>query len=142
MIELNKWFIVQLINFLALLIILNIILFEPLLKLFRQRKENIEGAIEEAKRLNEKKDNELEYYNKELTEAREKAKEVYNMLRQQGLEQQKEMIIKAQQEASKEIEKAKEKIRQETEKSKEELREYVKSFSTEIMKKLLIESNN
>ncbi|VAX31816.1 hypothetical protein MNBD_NITROSPIRAE02-257 [hydrothermal vent metagenome] len=137
MIELNKWFFVQLANFLVLLFLLNILLFRPLLNLFKERKENIDGAIEEAKRLNEKKDEELARFNKELADAREKAKEFYNSLRQEGLLKQKEMIAQAQEEALKEIEAAQAEIRRETEKVRKLLGDDVRRFSEEIVEKLV-----
>ncbi|NOY39661.1 MAG: hypothetical protein GXO95_05410 [Nitrospirae bacterium] len=137
MIELNKWFFVQLANFLVLLFLLNILLFRPLLNLFKERKENIDGAIEEAKRLNERKDEELARFNKELADAREKAKDFYNSLRQEGLLKQKEMIAQAQVEALKEIEAAQAEIRKETEKVRKLLGDDVRRFSEEIVEKLI-----
>ncbi len=137
MLELNKWFFVQLANFLVLLFLLNILLFRPLLNLFKERKENIDGAIEEAKRLNEKKDEELARFNKELSDAREKAKDFYNSLRQEGLLKQKEMIVQAQEEALKEIEAAQAEIRRETEKVRRLLGDDVRRFSEEIVEKLI-----
>ncbi len=137
MLELNKWFFVQLANFLVLLFLLNILLFRPLLNLFKERKENIDGAIEEAKRLNEKKDEELARFNKELSDAREKAKDFYNSLRQEGLLKQKEMIAQAQEEALKEIEAAQAEIRRETGKVRKLLGDDVRRFSEEIVEKLI-----
>ncbi len=137
MIELNKWFFVQLANFLVLLFLLNILLFRPILNLFRERKENIDGAIEEARRLNEKKDEELARFNRELADAREKAKDFYNSLRQEGLLKQKEMIAQAQEEALKEIEAAQAEIRRETEKVRRLLGDDVRRFSEEIVEKLI-----
>ncbi len=49
MLDINKWFFVQLANFLLLLIILNIILFKPFLRLFKEREDNTKGALDSAK---------------------------------------------------------------------------------------------
>ncbi len=137
MIELNKWFLVQLVNFLVLVFLLNVLLFKPLFNLFSERKENIDGAIDEARRLNAKKDEELERFNRDLAEAREKAKDLYNSLREEGLKKQKEIIAKAQEEALKEIEAAQAEIRRETEKVRKQLGEDVRKFSEEIVEKLV-----
>jgi len=137
MLELNKWFFVQLANFLVLIFLLNVLLFRPLFNLFKERKENIEGAIDEAKRLNEKKDEELARFNRELADAREKAKDFYNSLRQEGLLKQKEMIAQAQEEALKEIEAAQAEIRRETERVRKMLGDDVRRFSEEIVEKLV-----
>ncbi|HEC97433.1 MAG TPA: hypothetical protein ENI58_04655 [Nitrospirae bacterium] len=137
MLELNKWFFVQLANFLILLVLLNILLFRPLLNLFKERKENIDGAIEEAKSLTEKKDEGLSRFNKELFDAREKAKDFYNTLRQEGLLKQKEIVAQAQEVALKEIEVAQAEIRRETEKVRKLLGDDVRRFSEEIVEKLV-----
>ncbi len=137
MIELNKWFFVQLANFLILLVILNVILFRPLLELFKQRKETIEGSLEEARSLDQQKEEQLKLYIQELAEAREKAKEIYNTLRQEGLQEQKALIAKAHEEAMAELEAAKASIRGEVEKVRKAMGEYVRQFSDEIVKKLV-----
>ena len=42
------WFTVQLAQFLFLLVFLNKVLFQPLLKLFKEREDNTSGALEKA----------------------------------------------------------------------------------------------
>jgi F-type H+-transporting ATPase subunit b len=137
MIELNIWFFVQLANFLVLLFLLNHLLFKPLLNLFVERKERVESAVDEAKRLNIKKDEELRRFNRELSEAREKAQETYRALREEGLARQKELIEKAQSEAMAEIESATEAIRRESERVRRQIKEDLSIFSDEIVKKLV-----
>ena len=137
MLKLDIWFFVQLVNFLVLVFILNQVLFKPLLNLFQERKEGIEGSIEEAKRLNQLKDEEIKRYNQELAQAREHAKEIYNSLRQEGLHKQKEIIEKAHEEAMAEIRMAQEAIKKETERVRKELGETVRRFSEEIVRKLV-----
>ncbi|GBE01974.1 ATP synthase subunit b [bacterium BMS3Bbin06] len=137
MIELNKWFFVQLANFLLLLFLLNLLLFRPLLSLFKERKESVQGALEEAKRLNEKKDEQLMKFRQELSSAREEARELYSSLREEGLGVQKKLISEAHEEAMREIEKAREDIRKETENARRKLGEDVRRFSDEIVRKLV-----
>lgn len=137
MIELNKWFFVQLINFLILLFLLNVIFFRPLLNLFRERKENIDGAIEEAKSLTVRKEEAFKRYQAELIAAREKAKDIYGSLRQDGLSEQKRMIMEANEEAFRYIQEARGKLRGESERARKELREYLERFSDEIVRKLV-----
>lgn len=138
MINIDKiWFFVQLANFLALIVILNYLLYRPMLRLFDQRKENTEGAIEEAKRLEEKRQQQLAIYNKELTEAREKAKEIYNSLRQEGLQEQKKLIEEAHAHALKEITEAREALKKEADRVRSQLGEQVRQFADEIVNKLV-----
>ncbi len=138
MINIDKvWFIVQLVNFLVLIIILNYLLYRPMLRLFDQRKESTEGAIEEAKRLEEKTKEQLALYNKELSEARDRAKEIYNSLRQEGLQQQKALIEQAHEEAMREINEAREALKKESEKVRSQLAEQVRQFADEIVNKMV-----
>ena len=55
MLGLNKWFFVLLLNFLALLYVLNIILFKPLLKLFSHRENSIKDSLNAARDMDKKK---------------------------------------------------------------------------------------
>jgi F-type H+-transporting ATPase subunit b len=138
MVEIDKiWFLVQLVNFLALVFLLNILLFKPLLKLFEERKDATEGALEEAKKLEAVKNESLEDFQKDLAAAREKAREIYNALREEGLAEQKRIVSEAQDEALREIEKARAEIRQEAEKARKKLGEDVRVFSDEIVRKLV-----
>ncbi len=138
MVEIDKiWFLVQLVNFLVLVFLLNILLFKPLLKLFEERKDATEGALEEAKKLEAMKNESLEAFQKDLAAAREKAREIYNTLREEGLAEQKRIVSEAQEEALREIEKARAEIRQEAEKARKKLGEDVRAFSDEIVRKLV-----
>ncbi len=138
MVEIDKiWFLVQLVNFLVLLFLLNMLLFRPLLNLFEERKDATEGALEEAKKLEAMKNESLEAFQRDLAAAREKAREIYNALRDEGLAEQKRIVSEAQDEALREIEKAREEIRQEAEKARKRLGEDVRAFSDEIVRKLV-----
>lgn len=137
MIDINVWFFVQLANFLILLFLLNTILFKPLLKIFKERRDSIEGSIEEARNLTAKKDEGLSRFNQELAGARVKAEEVYNSLRHGGIAEQKEIIGAAQDESLKEIENAREEIRAESAKARSQLDKDARVFSDEIVKKLV-----
>lgn len=138
MLELNiKWFIVLIVNFLVLLYLLNIILFKPLLKLFKEREENIKGAFEIAKEMTKKKDDAIAALNKELAAARDKASSVFESMKTEGVHIQKEMFSKAEAQASDLLEKARAELKAEAEKAKAKLRADVDRFSDEIVRKLI-----
>ena len=48
MLEINGWFFAQLANFLLLLIILNAILYKPILRIFKERESSTSGFLEDA----------------------------------------------------------------------------------------------
>lgn len=137
MLELNKWFFVLLANFLVLLYVLNIILFKPFMKLFDDRKNSIQGALEAARDMQAKREEALLQMDNELKAAREKAKQLYEGMVKDGVARQKEMLDSANKEAHRLIDDARLELKSETEKAGQKLRSNVSRFSDEIVRKLI-----
>ncbi|MDQ7786461.1 MAG: ATP synthase F0 subunit B [Thermodesulfovibrionales bacterium] len=137
MLELNWTFIVMLINFLVLLFILNSILFQPLLKIFKQRDDTVKGDLDAARDMSTKREENIARLNKELGDARSKAKETFEVLRTEGVQKQKEVLSAAETEAVSILEKAKAEIKADAEKARQALRADVDKFSDEIVRKLV-----
>lgn len=137
MLELNWTFIVMLINFLVLLFILNSILLQPLLKLFKERDDTVKGDLDVARDMSTKREESIARLNRELSDARSKAKETFEVLRTEGVQKQKEVLSAAESEAVSIIEKAKAEIRSDAEKARQALRADVDKFSDEIVRKLV-----
>lgn len=131
------WFIVLALNFFGLIFILNLLLFKPLLKIFKEREDTVKGSIDAAKDMNAKKDEGISRLQKELAEAKGKAKEVFENLRNEGLNSQKESMQKAEAAAATTLQKAREELRAEVEKARNLLRTDVEKFSDEIVRKLV-----
>src|SRR3972149_11381396 len=137
MLDINMWFFVLVLNFLALLFILNIVLFKPLLKIFKEREDIVKGSLDAAKDMSNRREETIARMNKELAETRNKAKDVFEALKAEGLQNQKEVLSKAEAEESKVLEKAKEDLKAEAEKARTTLRADVDKFSDEIVRKLV-----
>jgi len=137
MLELNKWFFAQLANFLLLLIILNIILFKPLLRLFKERDAGINGALNAAKAMAQEKDNLMTGIDSKLVEGRTKAKAVFEGLSKEGTEVQKQALDSARNEAAELNKKAKAELGSAVEKARASLRTDVENFSKQIVEKLV-----
>jgi len=137
MLDINIWFFVLALNFLALLFILNIILFKPLLKIFKEREDIVKGSLDAAKDMANRREESIARLNKELAETRNKAKDVFEALKAEGLQNQKEVLSKAEAEASQILEKAKADLKGEAEKARTTLRADVDKFSDEIVRKLV-----
>ncbi|NWF75993.1 MAG: hypothetical protein HXY53_05380 [Nitrospirae bacterium] len=137
MLEINKWILVLAINFFILLFILNAILFKPIMRIFKEREDTVKGALDAAKEMSNKREEEIARLNRELLEARTKAKEVFDALKAEGLNRQKEVISATTVEATAMLEKAKAEIRAEAEKARSSLRAEVDKFSDEIVRKLV-----
>ena len=137
MLDINMWFFVLVLNFLALLFILNIVLFKPLLKIFKEREDTVKGSLDAAKDMSNRREETIARMNKELAETRNKAKDVFEALKAEGLQNQKEVLSKAEAEASQVLEKAKADLKTEAEKARTTLRADVDKFSDEIVRKLV-----
>lgn len=137
MLELNKWFFVLLVNFLVLLYVLNLILFKPFIKLFTDRKNTIQGALDAARDMEARNEEALLQMNSELKAAREKARQLYESMVKEGAARQNELLDSANKEAHSLIEEARQELQSETEKARQKLREKVSGFSGEIVRKLI-----
>ena len=137
MLDINKWFFVLALNFLAVLFILNIILFKPLLKIFKEREDIVKGSLDAVKDMANRREESIARMNKELIETRNKAKDMFEALKAEGLQNQKEVLSKAEAEASQILEKSKADLRAAAEKARTTLRAEVDKFSDEIVKKLV-----
>lgn len=138
MLELQvKWFLVLLVNFLVLIYVLNILLFKPLLRLFKERADNVNGALGAAKDMTQKKDEAIAKLSRELTDARNKAKGTFEALRSEGANTQREVFSKAEAEAADILQKARQELKAEAEKARQALKSDVDKFSDEIVRKLI-----
>ncbi|UCG79417.1 MAG: ATP synthase F0 subunit B [Nitrospirota bacterium] len=137
MLEFEKWFFVLLVNFLILIYVLNILLFKPMLALFKERKNATEGALKNADDLMNRKAQAETDLKRELSGAREKAKALYNSIAEAGITKQKEMMSQAQDEAMKMLEEARGKLKDEVAKAREELMKEAEKYSEEIAEKLI-----
>ena len=131
------WFIVLAIQFIALIFILNAILFSPLMKIFKQRDDTVKGALDAAKGMTEKREEGIVKMNRELAEARTRAKEIFEALKAEGVGKQKEVLSSTEADAVATLEKARTEIRAEAEKARQALRADVDKFSDEIVRKLV-----
>ncbi len=132
-----KWLIVLAINFLLLLFLLNIILFKPLLKLFKDRDDTVKGDLDAAKSLGSQKEESIARLNRDLADARNKAKEILDTLKAEGVKEHKEVVSAAEAEVAGMLEKARAEVKVEAEKARKALRADVDKFSDEIVTKLV-----
>ncbi len=132
-----KWLVVLLVNFLVLVYILNLLLFRPLLALFKERENSVKGALDAAKEMDRKKEEGLDTMSRDLSVARHKAKDAFEKLREEGLTSQKALMSNADVQAAAMLQKAREELKAEAEKAKTALKADVEKFSEEIVRKLV-----
>lgn len=137
MIDIDKTMLIQLINFLVLLIALNFILFKPIRQIMLDREQGISSALGDAKAAQERMQGLLENYNVSLADAKQKATTSYNTLYQQGLDAQRDMIAAERAKAGEMLDKARAEIAAASTAARTDLRKEAERLSQEITSKLL-----
>lgn len=99
MIELNFTLFIQVINFLVLIVVLNKILYKPILRILDERDERVAGGQEKAKKLVEESQSILGSYNQKLHNAKLDAITVKNATRKEAAEQANKIIDDARKNA-------------------------------------------
>ncbi len=137
MIDINVSMLVQLANFLVLLIALNFILFKPIRQIMQERDQTISGAFGDAKAAQERMQSLLDKYNASLAEAKQKAATSYNTIYQQGLDAQRDMISAERTKAGEMLDKARAEIAAASAAARADLRKEAERLSQDITSKLL-----
>ncbi len=137
MIDIDKTLLIQLINFLFLVIALNYLLFRPVRKIMHEREQGISSALGDAKSAQERMQGLQEQYGASLAEAKQKAAVTYNTLYQQGLDSQREMVSAERSKGSEMLDKARTEITAASAAARFELKKEADRLAQEITAKLL-----
>ena len=128
---------IQIINFLVILWILNLILYRPIRNILRQRKEKIDGLEASIETYNEDAQEKDTAFAAGIKEARAKGLSEKEALLQAAAEEEKEIIAKVNEKAQAELADIREKISREAETAKDALQAKVDEFSSDICQKIL-----
>ena len=128
---------IQIINFLVILWILNLILYRPIRNILRQRKEKIDGLETSIETYNEDAQEKDTAFAAGIKEARARGLNEKEALLQAAAEEEKEIIAKVNKRAQAELADIREKISREAESAKDALQAKVDEFSSDICQKIL-----
>jgi len=137
MVELNFTVWIQMINFIALIFILNFFLYKPVLKIVEKRNKKLEESDEEVKSLNETIENNMAKYEEKIRQARIGAAVERDKVQEEGSEEGKAIIGKVRDEISEKLGEFKGKLQDETDKARDVLRDQTRTIATEISEKVL-----
>jgi F-type H+-transporting ATPase subunit b len=137
MIDINVSLLMQLANFLVLLIVLHFILFKPIRQVMKDRQQGISSALGDAKAAQERMQSMLDGYHTALAEAKAKATTAYNSIYQQGLDTQRDLIASERAKAGEALDKARAEIAEASTAARADLRQEADRLSREIASKLL-----
>jgi len=136
-INLDITFIFQLVNFLILMLALNIVLYKPIRKILADRASEIAGGHEKAAEVDKDVQDKMVQYEDRLREAKAKASEERGILKKDALAEEATLLDKARKEATDSVNALKGKVAKEAAEAREYLKEQTRSLSLEICEKVL-----
>ena len=137
MISLNITFIFQLVNFLLLMMLLNVLLYRPIRKILADRAAEIAGGHEKAAEVDRDVQEKMALYETRLREAKAKASEERGVMKLDALAEESAVLDKARKEATDSMNLLKGQVAKEAASAREFLREQTRSLSLEICEKVL-----
>lgn len=137
MINLDLAFVIQIINFLVLVLVLNVFLYKPIRKVLADRDTQINGARARAAEVDKDVQEKMALYEARLREVKAKAGEERNVLRKEAMVEESEILDKARREATESLVTIKNRVAKEATDAKVLLREQARALSLEICEKVL-----
>ena len=137
MINLDIAFVFQLVNFLVLVLLLNVFLFKPIRKQLADRNEQINGAKIKSAAVDKEVQEKLAAYEARMREIRAGAADERGVLKKEAQQQEAAILEKARTEASQQLASIKAKVAQEAQDARRLLTESAETLSSEICQKVL-----
>ncbi|HTP67081.1 MAG TPA: ATP synthase F0 subunit B [Geobacteraceae bacterium] len=137
MINLDLTFFIQMINFIVLMVALNILLYRPVRKLLADRAAEIAGGHEKAAAIDQEVQDKMAQYEARLRDAKVKATEERGGLKKEAQAREAEILDKARKEAGESLAAIKGKVAREAADAKDILKEQARTLSLEICEKVL-----
>jgi F-type H+-transporting ATPase subunit b len=137
MIELNVTFFIQLVNFLIVLLLLNLILYKPIRGMLRKRAEIMSHKVSEVEDFSSTAEKKMKAYEIELDKARVKAQEIRAEFKGEGFAKESEIVDVASGEAMSIVKTAREQVSKEKETAISTLKKQVENFAAKATEKIL-----
>ena len=137
MINLDITFIFQIVNFLVLMLVLNVLLYKPVRKILADRDAEIAGGHEKAAAVDRDVQEKMAQYEDRLRDAKAKASEERGILKKAAIAEETVLLDKARKEATDAVNALKGKVAKEAAEARVYLKEQTQSLSLEICEKVL-----
>lgn len=137
MVSIDYTVILQIINFLLLIFILNLLLYKPILGIIEKRQKQFDDSQEEIKRLNDDAEKKMLEYEEKSRQAKLAAMDLKTQAMAEGTEKAKGIIDAVRGEIPKIIEGFNEKLGKEVEEARKILTGQSQKISKEIAEKVL-----
>lgn len=137
MINLDLAFVFQLVNFLVLVLLLNVFLYKPIRKQLADRVDLISGAKAKSAAVDKEVQEKLAAYEARMREIRAGAADERGVLKKEAQQQEAAILEKARAEATQSLAAIKAKVAQEAQDARRLLTESAETLSSEICEKVL-----
>ena len=137
MVELNITLVYQMVNFLILIFILNLLLYKPILSIIEKRQKTFDDSDNEIKRLNETIERKMAEYEDKVRQAKMKAVEEKGEIVKEGTDKAKDILDAVRAEVPGMMEGFREKLDAEVSAARSFLSSKSKELSVEIAEKVL-----
>ena len=128
------------IAFFILLFLMYRTVFPQINKVYKERRENIEGRLEQAEKERDEADQLLQKYRERLEAAEDKAQEVLDQARADAERIRRDLLAKADADAERRLERAREAIRSERDQAIRQLRGEVGTLAVELATRVVGDS--
>jgi len=128
---------IQMINFLALLVILNFILFRPIRKVIKERNQIMQDFNSDITSLTDEAQESMNQFERKILEARKEGMSRIESMKDQGEEAEAELISATNQEVQAKVEEARKRIESDIQDARDQLQTQVQAFSVAVSEKIL-----
>lgn len=128
---------IQMINFLILLFVLNLILFRPIRKIMKERNGIVETFNSDIASLTDEAQASMEEFEEKVLEARKEGMGKVQSMKDEGERAEVELIAATTQEVQAKIEEARKKVASDIQDARTELQKQVQTFSVAVSEKIL-----
>ncbi|HWI41727.1 MAG TPA: ATP synthase F0 subunit B [Verrucomicrobiae bacterium] len=137
MISLDLTFVFQIVNFLVILLVLNVFLYKPIRKVLAERSGTIEGARAKAQAVDREVQEKLALYESRLREVKAAAHQERAALIREAQEQEHALVESARKEAADTLSTITNKVGKEAADARAALKQQAEVLSSEIFEKVL-----
>jgi F-type H+-transporting ATPase subunit b len=137
MVSIDSTLFIQIVNFLLLIYILNVLLYKPILRILDERKKRLQGSEDEIKVLHQTIEQKTAEYEGKIRQAKLEAMNQRNDIQKEGAEEGKKIIDGAKEDIAKMMQDFKVKMAGEMDEARLVLNTQSRAISLEIAEKVL-----
>jgi F-type H+-transporting ATPase subunit b len=129
--------IIQMVNFLILLFLLNLILFRPIRNIIKERNQIIQNFNSDITSLKDEAQDSMERFEQKVLEAKKEGMAQISKMKGEGEQAEEELITATNTEVQAKIEEARKKVASDIQEARTQLQAQVQAFSVAVTEKVL-----